>query len=637
MDIYIRLKRIVSEYEYISFDLYDTLLKRYVVRPTDVFSIVEASYKKRYEEEGITNFREIRTNAERNLRHISIGEVDFDDIYKQFDEQYPNYIIERYKKIEIEVEQNITCVNQEMFNIYNECIANGKKVFLISDMYLPKKIINKVLERNGIKEYSKLYLSSEVGKTKRSGQIFQEVLEKERINSSQLIHIGDNYRSDFIMPRKRRIRSFYFRNKNVKGNNNDPIYNLLDKYTKSLIENSQANEFKKIGVSILGPLLYGYIKWLENSFKNNKYDKVLFFSREGFLIEKTYSLICAQDGLSQCYFYASRQALQVAAICIDSDFEEIMNAMFLPYQFDVEWLIRKWGLNAKEFLNEIKSCELLIDEKLNKFKILKDERIRKLYELLKKNILVNSENEKACFIKYLEKNEIKGNVAIVDIGWNGNMQKAFEKIVKCVYPAISDVTGYYLGIFTDTNNYKIQKMHSFIYKENGYADYLKDLYIHTILELFFMAPHGTLVSYASGNGEAELLNFADFEYANTDTFKHISEIQQGAIDFVKSYNGIGTFFYEQDKYVEFALEKFKNPSVSFAKNIGSLEVWEQGWVSIANPKKISYYIFHPQMLFSDFMKSSWKIGFLKRLFLLPVNYVMILAGMRKSVKRYLDK
>lgn len=631
--MYKRLRRIIAKYEYVSFDLYDTLLKRNVNHPTDVFSIVEAAYKTKYEDDGIADFKEIRTNAERNLRDITNTEVGIDDIYTQLNGQYPGYILERYKKFEIDVEQDITCVNQEMFDVYNECITNGKKVFFISDMYLPENVIKSILARNKITEYSQLFLSCEVGKTKRTGQFFSWVLEKEKINRNQLIHIGDNYISDFIMPRKLGIRSFHLKSKQVKKNTNNLILNLLDNYTKNLADSNRTNEYKKVGISILGPLLYGYVKWLESSFRKNKYDKVLFFSREGFLIEKIYNLICTEEGPSHCYFYASRQALQVAAICIDSDFEQVINSMFLPHQFEVEWLIRKWGLNAQEFLNEIKECELLINEKLNKFTVLKDKRIYRLYELLKKDIVANSENEKVCFIRYLENNEINGNVAIVDIGWNGNMQKAFEKVVKTFYPQISDVTGYYLGIFTDTNNYKIQKMNSFIFQKKQNADYLKDLYVHTVLELFFMAPHGTLLSYSADNEETDLLSIADFEYANTETFKHILEIQQGAIDFIKKYNSIGSWFDEQDTYTNFALEKFKKPSVKLAKIIGSLEAWEQGWIPMANPRNIGYYIFRPKILLHDFMESSWKIGFLKQLFLFSLNYVRVLAMLRRIVEK----
>ena len=51
---------------------------------------------------------------------------------------------------------------------------------------------------------------------------------------------------------------------------------------------------------------------------------------------------------------------------------------------------------------------------------------------------------------------------MVDIGWFGNMQKAFETIIKkSGYPL--NITGYYLGYNTGSNNYKIQDMNGYVH------------------------------------------------------------------------------------------------------------------------------------------------------------------------------
>ena len=61
----------------ISFDIYDTLVKRNVPNPRDVFELVEYKYKKMH---GIDlKFKDIRINAEREVRKENIGyEITFD-------------------------------------------------------------------------------------------------------------------------------------------------------------------------------------------------------------------------------------------------------------------------------------------------------------------------------------------------------------------------------------------------------------------------------------------------------------------------------------------------------------------------------------------------------------------------------
>ena len=62
-------------------------------------------------------------------------------------------------------------------------LALGKKVICVSDMYLPKDVIEKILEKNGYNELSNVYVSSELKITKAHKDLFKYVLEKERHRS----------------------------------------------------------------------------------------------------------------------------------------------------------------------------------------------------------------------------------------------------------------------------------------------------------------------------------------------------------------------------------------------------------------------------------------------------------------------
>jgi len=46
-----------------------------------------------------------------------------------------------------------------------------------------------------------VYVSSEYALTKRTGKLFKKVLELEGVKVNEVLHIGDNLRSDVIRPR----------------------------------------------------------------------------------------------------------------------------------------------------------------------------------------------------------------------------------------------------------------------------------------------------------------------------------------------------------------------------------------------------------------------------------------------------
>ena len=46
-----------------------------------------------------------------------------------------------------------------------------------------------------------MYVSSEYALTKRSGNLFKKVLELEPVSPNEVLHLGDNLRSDWFRPK----------------------------------------------------------------------------------------------------------------------------------------------------------------------------------------------------------------------------------------------------------------------------------------------------------------------------------------------------------------------------------------------------------------------------------------------------
>ena len=148
---------LIDKYEYISFDIFDTLIKRDVESPSDVFEIVGI-------EKNDSNFASNRLEAEKEARsNSSTEEITIDEIYYALkkNNNYSQRQIDEYKQLEITIEEKICTKSIELYDIYEYCLKKKKKIIIVSNMYLSKTTIEKILNSNGIKEYEKLYVSSE--------------------------------------------------------------------------------------------------------------------------------------------------------------------------------------------------------------------------------------------------------------------------------------------------------------------------------------------------------------------------------------------------------------------------------------------------------------------------------------------
>ena len=187
----------------VSFDIFDTLILRKCEKPSDVFNIME---QRSYQRIGVnlTGFAKKRKQSERMARAIKKdSEITLDEIYCYMPEYSTKVSREVLKEFEIETEMSECIANREMLNLYNRLIENGTKVFLISDMYLSKRDVEKILNNCGIVGYQKLYVSSDSKMTKSSGKLFGQVVTDNNLEKKNMIHIGDNPKGDFFVPKYR--------------------------------------------------------------------------------------------------------------------------------------------------------------------------------------------------------------------------------------------------------------------------------------------------------------------------------------------------------------------------------------------------------------------------------------------------
>lgn len=90
-------------------------------------------------------------------------------------------------------------------------------MIIISDMYLDCSTIFTLLQNCGYNlDGVNVYISSEYALTKRTGKLFKKVLELESVKSNEVLHLGDNLRSDWFRPKLIGMKAILVKSSDVR-------------------------------------------------------------------------------------------------------------------------------------------------------------------------------------------------------------------------------------------------------------------------------------------------------------------------------------------------------------------------------------------------------------------------------------
>lgn len=311
----------------ISFDVFDTLLLRPFWNPTDLFYFLNREATELISAGDEIHFSEYRTDAENRARIRAAlrgaEDIDIQEIYDilEEDDLLPKNVVRALMKKELELEERFCYPRKSAKALMEFAVSAGKRVVVISDMYLPAAFIESLLEKNGFPKPERVFVSGETGRSKRTGHLYQDVLDKLGIQREEILHIGDNPVSDIQAPQKIGIRAIpYYRTIDLLSGKNQkacrgkafqyaydqirsPFSNShsLDKLgvrcmlavAANRIYDDPFRDFNKTGEYAGDELLFGTFAlglysmaqalWMDGLASESEYDHVVFFSRDGYL------------------------------------------------------------------------------------------------------------------------------------------------------------------------------------------------------------------------------------------------------------------------------------------------------------------------------------------------------------------
>lgn len=499
-----------------SFDIFDTLISRRFGNDKGVLVALRERLKSAKALElpdyFIDDFVTLRVRAQKVAHETSSHpEITLNEIYAALGLDFPQIKDEHLQLLQ-EWEESIEIgsaypIPQNVSKVM-ELLGSGHKVLLISDMYLSKAVVIKMLENADSRLCSiPLYLSSELKMRKADGVLFRHVCNDQKIHPSSLVHTGDNFNSDCVMAKRMgagydfyqdsflsKVERSYFQEEQ-----NLFLQLFVGASKQARLEGHGLKPSYRLGASFMGPMFYGFVHDLMKQAVNEGIKKLYFLARDGYLLKIIAEEIIARFhyNVEIRYLYTSRQATYLASIfCVTpSHFPWIFQEMDNVITFDVV---------AKRLHFEPNILIDYLDADLNQSIVrhglgnrLTQQLITRLQAefLRNSNLKIKIESEaKACrenAIGYFEQEGLLQDerIGFVDIGWKGTLQDAIFKILKSKKPDFK-ITSYYLAVthFSAHTSPENRKVPAYMFPSTKPG-------IGPMLELLLQCEHGTTVSY----------------------------------------------------------------------------------------------------------------------------------------------
>ncbi len=545
----------------ISFDVFDTLLIRTVDPPA---LMKELAAKKAVSSLSLAispedlHSRRLTIESDLCRRAAEEGrdkEYSVTEVYARLCESLPGLDAtpEQLVTLELEVEKTHAVAMPGIDTVLAR-LAEHHRLVAISDTYLPGRFIRELLDDAHLGGYfSSVYASCDHGCNKGSGRLFSEVMANEGHPPHQWLHIGDNFLSDYFMPRSIGVASLLVqdsgnRKRKVRQSalsglaKRSPVWKGFEVMASVGIDvpapaTTAEARLHEWGMKTVGPAVVLFVHELCNRLRQSPSCGVYFLAREGYMLKRLYETFNRElyggvlpEGRYLCIsrstaFLASLGDIgerEIDLVLQDHSvlLSDVLRRFGVTDDREIDWIAREYGVDPS-LADKGKIRTLLAA-------LAADERFTSL-------VADASESMQQKLGSYIESQQFFAydEVVLVDVGWHGTIQDYLERYLSR-RGSSPRVQGYYLGV--DYNrSCRFSNKTGLLYDFRvPTVDGVCLTFFRLAFEFSLRGGHGTTVGYecdANGSYRPVFRTTA----LETEAYRQIRVIQQGVTACAASY------------------------------------------------------------------------------------------------------
>lgn len=529
----------------LTIDLFDTLVIRRIADPDQVKIPVARYISQRAAQAGIDcpwpTCLQWRAEIEREHR------ARHGAVYPDHEARYPEFIGELLTRIfgakapegllsdvtawELKLESAMIVPRAALADLVRRWHEAGKRIWVMTDIYLPSTHIRPLLERQGLLPFlAGVASSADDCMAKASGAGFQRLREREGLNPGRWAHIGDNPISDGVRPAAFGLRAFVLRD--AAEAHRKAIYRRYEqaaaqrpfwkgRLVQQLMlplenENTPRPDLYGHGYNFFGPLVGGFVQHLAERSRDLGLRRLYFFSREGLTFLKAWEraapwLYPAGGAPEARYLHVSRVAL-AGATCARRGLThaDAPLALLPATNRDIRDVFRVFGLQLEGLRPVLARLGLAEDATLNPiYPGWTQDNWHRFDLLLKDAEFQATVKQQTCeqgrlVERYLEQEGFfeLPEIGVVDVGWLGTIQRFLYESIEH-RPDKPSLRGLVFGA-TRGIPYPAgpgNTIEGFIYdRDRSAVSGNAVTYALNVFEEAFRAPHAGVLGYAEREG-----------------------------------------------------------------------------------------------------------------------------------------
>jgi FMN phosphatase YigB (HAD superfamily) len=463
-----------GEIDLLTCDVFDTLLWRPVAEPHHLFievarRMAEAAALPAFVDP--VRFMEGRIHAERrarerNRRDRGSTECTLEEIWALMPPRWHERCAgggtlaewrEQGRDIEITVESSALGVHEPVADLLRCAHDHDVATVLVSDTYFSEAQLRTLLDAAGtpLEVIDRVVVSSERDLAKYAG-LLRDVVSEIGATPERTVHLGDNPIADIRAAEELgaiavasavdpdelaapavldEIATYSAGRGDDRGVTAGAATLLLDPAVRGMPD-------AEFGVTVGGPLMYGFTDWASRTAESLEVDAIHCLMREGGFIADLIEIV-RPEGPTPRRLHASRWVALRAAV-FDGTPDELLRALARNVHFEPAHVVEAFGID-EPLVRRVLGDRPFTDANRE----IAMERIAGDPEL-RGAIVASSATLRGRLLRYLDGvlEPTSGRIAICDIGWGGTIQEGLEEILRHEgrLEPDDDLIGLYLSI-----------------------------------------------------------------------------------------------------------------------------------------------------------------------------------------------